>query len=433
MSVRSAAPVALFLASVALAGCSRKPPEPAKVTPPIVTVTHPVVRQVREYEDFAGRTEPIKAVEIRSQVPGYLTKIHFQDGEDVEAGRPLFDIDDRTYKADLGTAVAARASAEARRNKALADEERAQKGTTSGVNAKVDLDQALVDRRVAEADIDKAKADIERAKVYLQYCKIVAPFAGRVSRRMLDEGNSVKVNDTMLTTVVKLDEVYASFDVDERTVIHLLRIVQQAPLSPGASAKELPPEQLQWLLGTTVQVAQADDDETTPPLTGVVTFVDNQIDPGTGTLKVRATIVNKRLNRPPGFTLMPGQFVRVHVPLGPARDAVLVPEKAIGSDQGQRYVYVVRPDKTVERRDVTVGQAHGTLRAVESVEKKKEITPADSVIVEGLLRVRPGVEVTPREDKAKDTKPPAAPTPDGRAKAPASASAAPTDSQTGKK
>jgi membrane fusion protein, multidrug efflux system len=423
MSPRSAAPFALLAAVGALIGCARKPPEAIKPSPPLVTVTYPVVRMVRDYEDFAGRTEPVKIVELRARVSGYLTKIYFKDGQDIEGGKPLFDIDDRTYKAELDTALAALANAQARLVQAKANEARVQEGYDKGVNSVYDRDAAISALAVTEADIKSAKAAIEKASTNLEFCKISSPFSGRLSKHAVDEGNLVKADDTMLTTIVFLKDVYATFEIDERTVIRLLKLVQHTE----ATEKDLTREQVQsvigWIQGTRVEVAQADDDENTIPLSGPVTFVDNQIDVGTGTLRVRATMTNTELKRPPWYRLMPGQFVRVRLPIGPPRDAVLVPEKAIGSDQGQRYVFVVGAGNVVERRDVIVGQQHGTFRVVESVEKKNEITPADRIIVEGLLRVRPGSEVSPKPydaPKPKDAAspapaPPAPPAPQGPA------------------
>jgi multidrug efflux system membrane fusion protein len=400
MSLRSVAPVALLAAAVALCGCARKPPEPAPITPPFVKVTHPRYQDVSDFEDFAGRTESVKVVELKSQVTGYLKKIYFEDGQDIKAGEPLFDIDDRIYKAELATANAALRSAQARREKAVADEARAREGFKTGVNAQADLDQAISDRGVAEADIGTAKAAIDKASVNLQFCRIAAPFDGRLSKRGIDPENLVEANKTSLTTIVRLDEVYATFDIDERTVMRVRRLIFKGE----ATSSRTQPLQ--------VQLALADDDDFS--LTGTVIFTDNQIDAGTGTLRARAIIQNPRLHTAPWYLLSPGQFVRVRVPIGPTRKAVVVPEKAIGSDQGTRYVFVVAASEgvdengkpktryKVERRNLRVGQLYGQWRVVED----GGLAPTDTIIYEGLLRVRQGGQVDPKEVDPKELESP---------------------------
>jgi RND family efflux transporter MFP subunit len=202
---------------------------------------------------------------------------------------------------------------------------------------------------------------------------------------MVDENNLIQADTTLLTTIVRLDEVYATFDVDERTVMRLRKLIREGKLT---SSRVQP---------RTVQIALADDDDFS--LSGQVVFADNQIDAGTGTLRVRALVTNPKLPTPPYYMLSPGQFVRIRMPVGAPRDAVLVPEKAIGSDQGQRYVFVVKSaekdgakKQVVERRNVRVGQQYGALRVIEG----GGLTPSDRVVVEGLLRVRDRAEVNPQ-------------------------------------
>jgi multidrug efflux system membrane fusion protein len=385
MSVRFVAPVALLTATIALVGCSRKPPEPAKVTPPLVIVAHPVVQKVNDYEDFAGRTESYKVVELKSRVTGYLKSIYFKDGQDIGEGKPLFEIDDRTYRADLKKAIAAREKAEHHLTTAVANYYRVKEQYDKGVTGQEPLDLAIGDRNEAKADVEAAIAAVELAATNLRFCRIYAPFEGRLSKRMVDEENLVKADDTLLTTIVRLDEVYATFDIDERTMLRVRRLIQKGEHT-SSRAQTL-----------RVQVALADDDDFS--LSGEVVFTDNQVDPGTGTLRARALIHNPKFKTAPWYLLSPGQFVRVRVPIGAPRDAVLVPEKAIGTDQGQRFIYVVTAKNEVERRNVRVGQQYGLLRVVED----GVVSPADRIIVDGLLRVRQGVEVNPKESGATKT------------------------------
>ena len=389
MSIRPLSAVALVAAVAALIGCARKPPEPVKTPPPPVVVDYPVAQKVTDYEDFAGRTEAFKVVELKSRVTGYLKKIHFKDGQDIEEGKQLFDIDNRAYKAELDRAYAALNKAQKHLTTATADFNREKTATDNGVGSKQDYDKTLGLKGEAEADIDVARAAVDLADTNLHFCHITAPFDGRLSVRKVDEENLVKADETSLATIIRLDEVYATFDVDERTVIRVRKLIQKGEVT---SSRVRP---------VTVRVALADDDDFT--LTGTVVSVDNQIDAGTGTLRVRATIPNPKLTTAPWYMLSPGQFVRIRMPIGPARDAVLVPERAIGSDQGQRFLYVVNAENVVERRNVRVGQQYGPARVIED----GVVAPSDRIIVDGLLRVRPGVEVNPK---------PAAPAPKSPAK-----------------
>ncbi len=386
MSVRHVAFLALISAAIALAGCARKPPQPAKTPPPVVVVDHPIARLVTDYEDFAGHTEPFKVVEIKSRATGYLKSIHFKDGQDVEQGKRLFEIDDRIYKAEVDKAHAALNKTKKHLQTVTADYKRAIEQYEKGVIGREGYDKAVGDLAEAGADIESAAAALELAETNLHFCTIYAPFDGRISRRMVDEENLVQADTTLLTTIVQLDLVYATFDVDERTVMRLRKLTRAGKRTSS---------RVQPLL---VQIALADDDDFS--LSGQVVFVDNQLDAGTGTLRVRALLTNPRLSTAPYYMLSPGQFVRIRMPVGPPREAILVPEKAIGSDQGQRYVFVVKTieegsakKQVVERRNVRVGQQYGTRRVVEGA----GVSPSDRVIVEGLLRVRPGAEVNPRQ------------------------------------
>ena len=211
-------------------------------------------------------------------------------------------------------------SAKARHLKAVADEARTSEGFRTGVNSQFDLDQATSAKGVAEAEIKAAEAAIEEAKSNLQYCRIYAPFNGRLSKRMVDEENLIKANDTLLTTIVMLEEVYATFDVDERTDMRVLRLIQKGEVT---SSRET---------ALVVQIALADDDDFS--LTGTVVFTDNQIDAGTGTRRVRATIQNPRLRKAPWYLLSPGQFVRVRMPIGLRATRSLSPKRPSDPTRG---------------------------------------------------------------------------------------------------
>lgn len=387
---RLPAALGLLALAAALAGCARKTPDPAPPKAQVVTVTGPVVRTVTDYEDFTGRTEPYKIVELRSRVTGYLETVHFKDGDDVVAGEPLFDIDRRTYKAEYDKAVAALRKAEKHYKTMELNLERARKGI--GVTSKADLDLAEGASNEAEADIAAAAATLELAETNLNFCRISAPFAGRLSLRRADPGNLVKADETPLTTLVALDPIYVAFDVDERTVLRLRDLIRKGEIRSSRETTRF------------VQIGLASDEDLFP-LSGQIVFRDNQIDAGTGTLRIRALLRNPEIERQPRYMLSPGQFVRVRLPVGNPREATLVPERALGSDQGQRFVFVVNDRNEVERRNVRPGPQYGTLRVVEDGVLKS----TDRVIVEGLLRVRPGAKVDPRPAEASRLPPDPAP------------------------
>ncbi|MFM8275283.1 MAG: efflux RND transporter periplasmic adaptor subunit [Gemmata sp.] len=378
MNVRTLSALALLAAAVALVGCARKPPEPVKTPPAVVLVAHPVVQKVNDYEDFAGRTEPHKVVELKSRVTGYLKKIYFKDGQDIKEGEPLFEIDSRTYRAELEKAKSALNKSETHLRTATENYARAKQLYDAGSGGKEDHDLKLGEKAEAETDVAAARAAVQLAATNLRYTRITAPFDGRLSRRFVDEENLIKADDTALSTIVQLNYVYATFDVYERTVSRVRKLIEKGAVT---SSREEP---------RVVQIGLADDDGFT--LTGLIVFADNQIDPGTGTLRVRAEIMNPRITRAPWYMLSPGQFVRVRMPIGPPHEAVLVPEKAIGSDQGQKFLYVVNDRNEVERRNVRVGQQYGQARVIED----GVVKTADRVIVDGTLRVRPGAEVNPK-------------------------------------
>jgi membrane fusion protein, multidrug efflux system len=360
-----------------LAGCAKPPPptEPAK--PAVVLFDRPSKQTVREYEDFTGRLEATNSVEIRAQVTGYLDKVHFEkDGIDVPEGAPLFDIDSRMYASALDQTKAAVAQAQAKLDKITRDFDRIV--NLGEAASKEEKDRVSGDRAEAAAAVAVAKASQAQAETNLGYTKITARFAGRLSRRMVDPGNVVKANDTLLTTLVALDPIYATFDVDERTVLRIRRLIQDGRTDSARDTK------------VPVEIGLSDEDGFPHP--GVITFSDNRVDPNTGTLRVRATLANvKTAGKTDKWLLSPGLFVRVRVPIGRPREALLVPEEAIGTDQGYKFAFVVDDKDEVQQRRLKLGQQYGPLRAVE-----EGITAADRVIVSGLQRVRRGVKVSPK-------------------------------------
>lgn len=394
----------LGLAGLLMAGCEKPEVKTAAPPPQRVFVSHPTVDDVRDYEDFTGRTEAIFAVEVRSRVTGYLDKVHFKDGDDVKEGDPLLEIDARPYQAELNRTEAALAQSEAHLKRLEADYKRASLLINRGNISREEFDLIIGNRAEAEAAVGIARAQYDLAKLNVGYTKINSTQTGRLSRRLVDPGNLVQADTTPLTTIVALDPLYVYFDVDERTLLRIRRLIREGKVRSRQQA-DIP-----------VMVALSDENDF--PHKGVIDFSENRVDPGTGTLRVRAKIDN-----PKPYLLSPGLFVRVRLPVGDPHRSTLVAEKALGSEQGEKYVYVVK-DKTDKGKPITdergniigiadkvrvkVGKLEGDRRVIDSVLDGKKIEASDLVIVEGLQRVRPGAEVShPPLDKTASQPPPA--------------------------
>jgi RND family efflux transporter MFP subunit len=375
---------ALLLALTFAAGCAKKP-EKEKPPPPEVVYATPTARDVTEVEEFTGYTRAVKTVEVRARVTGYLDKVLFKDGTDVKEGDTLFQIDSRTYKAEVDKAEAMVKQTEATLDRITSDLRRGRAMVTGRAISMEELDKLTGNRNEADASVRAARATLEATRINLAYTKISAPIGGRVSRTMVDAGNLVKADETMLTTVVTLDPIHAYFDVDERTVLQLRRMIQE---------KKITSSRVQPLI---VKVGLADEEGFSR--SGTIDFVDNQLDPGTGTLRVRAEVPNAPINGV--STLSPGMFVRIQLPVGKPQPSLLIPETALGSDQGNKFVYVIDGQNKVTYRRVVPGQQEGTTRVIrplvtgEKGEVVSGLRPDERVIITGQQRVRPGVEVQP--------------------------------------
>lgn len=371
--------IAAALVSIAMigVGCSQPPPPIAKLPPPEVTVAVPVQKELANYLEFTGRTEAIESVELRARVNGYLVSVNFEEGEDVEAGQLLFEIDPRPYEAALRAAEADVASAEAEQKKAQADVNRDRLAFEKQAVSQMQLDTSVALEGIAAARVAAAEAALENAKLDVGFTKVVSPVTGRVGRALITKGNLISEGqaDTPLTTVVSVSPVDVYFDIDERSMLRIKRMMrkQDPALRPGSVREADVP----------VDIMLADEDDFMH--TGRLDFTDNQIDPDTGTIRVRARFGNE------DEFLHPGMFVRVRLPISEPAPRLLIPERAIGTDQGQRYVLIVKDDNSTERRNVELGvRQGGGLRIVES-----GVAAGDRVIVEGIQRVRPPAPVEP--------------------------------------
>jgi RND family efflux transporter MFP subunit len=358
-----------------LAGCSGSAAAPKAAPKPVeVVVETPVVEMVTEHEEFTGRTVAVENIEIRARVSGHLEKVLFKDGEDVKAGQPLVEIDARPYVAEVERTKATVDQLQARLDKLTSQLERASKLLKMRSISQEDYDAIAFDRAEAQASLAAAVASRDLAELNLSYTRIAAKIDGRISRRLVDPGNLVQADVTALARIVSLDPIYAYFDVDERTVLRLQRLIDQGAIA-SARDTEIP-----------IQVGLADEDDYS--LTARFNFIDNQVDAATGTLLARAELSN------PKRMLSPGLFVRLRVPIGSPRSAILIPEEALGADQGERYVYVVNKENKVEYRRVKTGWLEGTRRVIES-----GLSPDERVALTNLQRIRPGDVVAPISPK----------------------------------
>lgn len=360
------------LASMSILGCSEKA-QVAAPPPAEVIVSHPLKKEVVQYLEFTGTAAALEFVEIRARVEGWLESIHFEPGSQVKKGALLFVIDPRPFKAQVDQSEASLKGKEADLQLKQANLRRAQQLLSSASISQLQYDIENANEAVAVAQVGIAKADLEKAKLDLNYSQVTAPTGGRVSRNYVDIGNLVGAREkTLLTEIVNDSSVYVYFDISERDLLMLLRKFPRIE-SEGSSDKDKPLAFLQLA------------DETGYPHKGIIDFFESRIDPTTGTLRARATFSNDdRL-------LVPGLFGRVRVPIE-QKEALLVPELAVGVSQAGRYVLVVNKDQMVEQRLVKTGQLEGELRVIEEGLAKDEW-----VVVNAIQRARPGTKVRPKE------------------------------------
>ncbi len=336
--------------------------------PPAVTVAKPVVKEVVEYDEFTGRFAATDSVDIRARVSGFLDKVGFNDGAVVKKDDILFLIDRRPYKAALEQAQASVTSAQARLTFGQSDFERAQSLQKTGNIAEQLVDQRRQTFTSARADLDSAEAALRAAQLNYNFTEVRAPIAGRISRRAISEGNLVNANDTLLTNIVSLDPIYFYFDVDERSYLAYSRTLTLAR------------EKKQDMTSTAL-VGVTDERDLKRP--AMLDFLDNRVDQASGTIQARAVVPNKDL------FLVPGLFGRIKIAGSTPYRGVLVPDEAIGTDQDRRIVWVVADDGTVSQKVVRPGPKIDGYRLIRS-----GLTGEETIVINGLQRVRPGAKVT---------------------------------------
>jgi RND family efflux transporter MFP subunit len=373
-SIRHIALVLSALAAVAGAGCERQQQQKqASPPPPAVTVAAPQKRTVVDKDEYVGRFVAVDSVEIRARVSGYLEKVHFRDGQLVKKGDLLFTVDRRPF---LNTVEQARASVnQAKANLAYteADLARAQGLVGGSVISQQTYEQRTQAKRVAEANVAAQEAAQRQAELDLEFTELRAPVTGRIGDRRVSPGNLVTGGTTgtttLLATIQTIDPIRFEFTMDETSYLRYQRLAKG-----GLDEAEL---------GVKVPAKLRLIDEESFGHEGFIDFVDNAIDRSSGTIRGRAQFAN------PNSLFTPGMFARLQVDAGPPREALLVPDAAIGTEQVRKFVYVVDGENVAKPKYVTPGQLVENLRVVGGLD------PGDRVIVNGLMRVRPGAKVTP--------------------------------------
>lgn len=369
--------LAWLVLCAALYGCGRTDSPPDGGGAPTVHVSQPLVREITDYDSFTGRVVAVKTEDVRSRVRGHLVRVAIQDGQIVTPGELLFEIDPRPYKAALDKAEAQQAAAEASLKLANAELARARQLLTKGAASREELDVKTGTQAVAAADVLKAKAAVEEAKLDLGYTQIRATTGGRVSKAYVTEGNLVNAGggETLLTTIVSIDPIYVEFPVDERTKLHYAVLI----------AKEKGVDDPEKVREAKIPVEAALADDLGYRYRGTLDFIDNRVNPATGTVMARGAFPNKER------ILTPGLYARVRIPASDPYKALLVTERAVGTDQGLKYVYVINNTNIAERRDVKLGTLHDGLRVIQ-----EGLKPSDWVVVRGVQHVRIDEKVTPQ-------------------------------------
>jgi multidrug efflux system membrane fusion protein len=376
-SVRFILPGIVAACVVGIAGCSHSPPQVAPAEPPTLPVSKPVQREVQENADFTGRTDAVQAVDVRARVTGYLIKMPFKEGADVKKGDLLFEIDPRPYEAQLDQAQGQLALVKAQLKLAKLNYERDRRVAEKGFETAQKLDEDFATVEEATARIKAYEASLEIFKLNLSYTKVTSPIDGQVSRYYLTPGNLVIQDQTLLTTVVSLDPMYVYFELDEPTLLKIRRAINEGkikrsqdgryPIWMGLQGEDLYPHQ------------------------GTIDFMNNQVNPATGSISVRGVFANPMPKQGGARLLSPGMFTRVRLPIGQPYSALLVIDRAIATDQGLKYVYVLGPDDDVQYRRVTIGPLQDDgLRVIAD-----GLKPDDRVLVGGLQQVRPKMKVKP--------------------------------------
>jgi multidrug efflux system membrane fusion protein len=340
-----------------------------------VTANQPIQREIVEWDEYPGHLDPVDMVEVRARVSGYLQSVAFKDGAEVKKDDLLFVIDPRPYQAELDRAEADLKQAQTRLDLASSEFARAERLRKSNTISEEEADARAKAKREAEGGLQSAQASVKVAKLNLEFTHITAPMNGRIGRKLMTQGNLVnggQGQSTLLTTIVSLDPIYCYFDAPEPAVLKYQTLAREGKRGSNSDGKVI----------CELELAN----ETGFPHQGVLDFVDNRVDASTGTLRLRGIFPNPGPDR----ILQPGFFARVRVPGTGKYPGLLIPDLAVGTDQGQKFVYVVNDQDTVESRPVKLGPIFDGFRVV-----REGVQPKDWVVVNGLMTIRPGAKVKP--------------------------------------
>jgi multidrug efflux system membrane fusion protein len=360
----------LTLAALTLAGCGKSAGQASAPPPAEVDAAPVIVKPVRQWDEFTGRIAATDSVDIRARVSGYIERIAFKEGDEVKAGDLLFVIDPRPYRAAYDNSAAQLERARATASLAEEQEHRAQSLIAAKAISREEFDTRRAGLTQGNADVHAAEAALATAKLNLGFTEVRSPIAGRVSRALLTVGNLAQADQSVLTSVVSQDPVYVYFQPDEQSFLRYSELARKGERKNSANP---------------VRVGLANSQDY--PYSGTVNFVNNQVDPATGTINLRAVVPN------PDRIFTPGLYARVQLQGSGEFNATLIDDKAILTDQDRKYVYVVGTDSKATRKDITVGGLIDGLRVV-----KSGLDPNDKVIVAGLLKIfAPGMPVKANE------------------------------------
>jgi len=402
----------LLPAALPVWGCGGEMPKPQPAAPPEVTVARPIVQQVADYSDQSGRTEAIDTVDLRARVKGFLKEVRFTAGQMVRKGDVLMTIEREPFEAELAAAEAKKQQTEAQVKLTEANLSRARELVKNKTISLEEYQTKFAERDAAVAQLAADEAAIEQAKINLNYTQVASPIGGRISRNYVDPGNLVGADgNTLLATVVAMDPMYVYFDVSEKVVLDLLRWRREHGGSAAAGSPERASDGSGSSDGNSVPEGEGptnqprEDAQRGPdpiaylqlqgendfPHEGRLDYLENRVDPTTGTAMVRGVFPN------PNGLLYPGVFATVRVPGRKIPEAVLIEEQAIGTDLDGKYVLVVGKDNVVEQRSVALGGKFGQMRLVES-----GLKPDELYVVIGVQKARPGLPVKPVRRKGEE-------------------------------
>ncbi len=353
--------------------CSPRQPilQPTKEI--VVSVALPIEKQIRDGNEYLGTLVATEHVDLRARVTGYLTTIFLKEGIEVKKGEVIFVIDKRPFEVDLKKAQADIQVAEAQLKLNKAEVARAKKGVTTGAVSREDYDKSVANVSISEANLAIAKSSEERALLNLNYCEVKAPISGLASRALVTSGNLIQADQTILTTIVTTDPVYAYFDVDERRVQEYLKSVDNNRKDPSN--------------GHTIPIELGLEEDEGFPAKGKLEFIENRVDPNKNAIQLRGVFYRKDSKR----DLIPGYSARIRIQTQQPYPALLIPERAIGTDLGQKFVFVVNQEDKIEYRKITLGTLQNGLRDI-----REGIQPSDRIVINGLQRVRQGAKVEPQ-------------------------------------